>query len=252
LCLTGPFAPGAADFTAVKTGDLNASWQGTGNRSVDGPVYFHTLNQRFEAGEMLEVTVYAPDMQAVRAFQLALGWDPTVLAYLGMEGLLVPESQTMTYDQEIRACGYTTEEGLGKNWRPGVFTLRFQAQQTGTLKKCLFVKNENLAAEAYNVDGQTFAVVLDFVEPDPTAFSFRPVQPNPASNRIQAPFTLSEACDVAFDLTDALGRSVFTQTAWFEAGEHVQTFDVSNLDGIVTVRISAAGQSKAQRVVVKR
>ena len=253
LCLSGPLVPGSADFTAVKTGDLNSSWQAGENRSVDGPVYFNALNQRFEPGELLEVVVYAPDLSDLRAFQLALGWDPEVLSFLDAEGMAVPDNGLFQVPdaQEIRACWYSTQDAVGKNWRPGVFNLKFQALQMGTLKKNLFVRTEKLAAEVYRPDGQTFSAELNFIQPDAGSFLVRPAMPNPASSRIMVPFELAEACEVTIMLSDALGRTVAAQSKFYDAGSHVETLDVSKCEGVVLVRLSALGVVKTQRIVVE-
>ena len=253
LCLTGPTAPGAADFKAVKTGDLDVSWQAGESRSVDGSVFFSTVNQRFEAGEILDVVVYAPDLSDLRAFQLALGWDPEVLTFLGSEGLMVPDNWMFQVpdNQEVRACWYSTQEAVGKNWRPGVFTLKFEALQMGTLKKNLFVRPGNLAAEVYRVDGQSFAAELDFIQPDAGSFLVRPAMPNPASNLVMVPFELAEACEMTVTLSDALGRTVAVHSKFYDAGSHVETLDVSRLEGVVMVRLSALSEVRTQRVVVK-
>ncbi len=121
----------------------------------------------------------------------------------------------------------------------------------GTLKKNLFVRPGNLAAEVYRVDGQTFAAELDFIQPDAGSLLVRPAMPNPASDRIMVPFELPEAGDVTIMLSDALGRTVATQSKFYNAGSHVETLDVSRLEGVVMVRLEALGEVRTQRVVVK-
>lgn len=265
FCLSGGMQAPNADFTGVKTGDVNGS---VGNnlhtpdiddRQQDESVAFSTSNKQFKAGAEVRVEIITPDLAGLAGFQFTLDYDPEVLTLLEVDpGLVSPNFTATPATGHVTASWYSTimldPTIIGKNMRMRTFTLVFQALRGGTLSDHLAMSSAVTPAEAYTRSLQTRGAKLNFKAfPSGAAdqLVLLPVSPNPVVDQFVATYYLPEAGQTLMTLSDARGMVVKTVQAYREAGYHTTTLELNNSiqSGMLFLRLEGPGGVGVQRVL---
>lgn len=265
FCLSGDMQAPNADFTGVKTGDVNGSVSNNlqapdvNDRQQDEAVVFNTSNKQFKEGTEVRVEIITPDLAGLTGFQFTLDYDQDVLMLLEVEPGLVSSNFTATPGTgHVTASWYSTimldPNIIGKNMRMRTFTLVFQALRGGTLSDYLTMSSSVTHAEAYTRGLQTRGTKLNF-KAFPTGAADQlvllPVSPNPVVDQFIATYYLPEAGQTLMTLSDARGMVVKTVQAYREAGYHTTTLELNNSTqpGLLFLRLEGPGGVGVQRVL---
>ncbi len=185
------------NFTAIKIGDVNGTVDPTNPFSgeaeprgsdSDWPIFIE--NQLFRKGERIYVSLQSTDLDKLDGFQLAAHFDPKKLRSVSIEPNSAIGEEDLNKkklaDGDLLLSWLDPGEG---GWPSGDSTIldwQFDCLDDGWLSDVLFLKNDRLAAEAYQTDGRRLAGRLEFFEksqPKPTGFEARiEARPNPFSD----------------------------------------------------------------------
>ena len=205
------------DFTAIKIGDVNASYradtqQGQAETRTGASLALRIDDRALRAGQRVRVPVRLP-ATPVEGLQLALRFDRTALRLETVDyATAQPEHVHLTAtDVRVSWNGTATD--------PTLLTLEFTAQRDGALSEYLTVGDRTLAAEAYPAQGGVRALALIYQAPPEAVFSLSN-HPNPFHTATTLRFDLPEAGNAHLRIVDAAGRTVYTHRAAYAAGSH--------------------------------
>ncbi len=247
-------------FTAIKTGDVDASFSLSNREGDENAAVFHTPRKRFRAGDVLEVSIQTPDLNSLAGFQFTLVADPNFLALQSVEpGTISPRIGVFFEQNRVAASWYSLQELEGSQT---VFVLKFNALQRGSLSQSIQMTSSVAQAQAYDKTLNTAGALLQFdnieqrteaeVSSEKTlAAHLFPVVPNPTSGPVSALFFLPEASQATLTLSDVNGRIVASKSANFEKGNHRVEMPVET-SGLFFLRLQSANGREVQRVVVER
>lgn len=258
-----PLASNAGmNFTAIKTGDVDASADPSTNFNAladergDGgeQVYFKVVNRRFGPGAEITVMVTAPELSNLLGFQFTFGADPETLQLLEATPMLQADIKTYASQNRVAICWYT-KPGENAGAVP-VLRLRFKTLKQGTLKTSLFIDSAITRAETYDQQRNTHGAALLMVQPSGNSnpVLFMPVSPNPThGNTVQARFSLSESAAVSLVLSDLNGTVVSTNSGNYDPGTYSVEMPVGRrLGGMYSLRLETVDSVQTQRVVVQQ
>ncbi|MFN0034193.1 MAG: T9SS type A sorting domain-containing protein [Saprospiraceae bacterium] len=247
-------------FMAIKTGDVDGSAGNASRGTGENLTVFRAENQRFEAGDVVEVAIQSPDLSDLAGFQFTLEADADFLALQSVEpGAIAPRFGVSLEQSRVAASWYSAEGASGEQT---VFVLKFNALQAGTLDQTLQINSTIAQAEAYDRTMKNAGVALQFgqaeertgapalLEKAVRAQLFA-VSPNPTSGPVAATFFLPTAGQATLTLSDLNGRLVTTQSGYFEKGNHRLEMPV-DASGILFLHLQSANGTDVQRVVVER
>jgi hypothetical protein len=202
----------AADFTAVKTGDINAS--ANANPRSNHPLIISADIEEAQADDIITLTFGANAMENIEGYQLALHYDKANLELLHIHGdkeaFAVLENGIITHNQ----IGNVLNENQ-------LFGLTFRAKQKVNLKQAIGIDESYLEAEAYQASGEIRPIVLNFkaiTTPNEEAFEVFQNQPNPFNYSTMIGFYLPKAAPVKLKIYDISGRLVKQIENDFEVG----------------------------------
>lgn len=207
----GLTTPPAADFTAVKVGDVNVSAKANG-RSSNTLIINADVNEA-EADEIVTLTFSSEDMSAIEGYQMALHYDKNSLELLHIHG----DKDAFSLLQD----GLLTHNQIGNVINENqLFGLTFKAKQKVKLAQAIGLDENYLVAEAYNASGEIKPITLNFksIETIEKAFEVFQNQPNPFNQSTMIGFYLPNTAPVKLKIYDISGRVIRQIEHNFEAG----------------------------------
>ena len=244
------FAPDETltDFIAVKVGDVNCSAT-TGNllgglvRDYAGDLVLNVEDQKFEAGETVNVTFSAEEFEAMLGYQFTLEFDTDKLSF---NDFVSGDLQNCTednfglsmLDQGIITASWNTVSGLTMDEKSELFTLEFVAKAAGNLSDYLRISSKATVAEAYkaNANGADLMdVVIGFNNGNTTtvlggAYELYQNQPNPFNNETRVGFNLPQNETATITIFDVSGKVIKTVNQEFARGYNEVTFNKNELN----------------------
>ena len=209
-------APMRADFRAIKVGDVNGVTPNlTAPTAADrndesAPLVFD--DRALRAGESYRLRVALPGAARYEGLQFQLSTEALRFDEL--------RSAHLTVDEYALTERSLVVSWLHENYRPvagDFFELYVTAETDGLLSELLRL-GTRLSAEAYPAGGTPAPIVLDFRPVVPADVEVHAARPNPFTTLTRIDFTLPQAQEVRFAVTDAAGRSVYRRTATYPGG----------------------------------
>jgi hypothetical protein len=255
---------GAADFTALKLGDLNGSSPAFGQRSLvqgrsaGGMATLSVPDRNLEPGEVFRIPVVLEARAGYAACQFALWADPKAVQWLGAEeGAAGQEQFSLSGERLVLSWDGTVSQNQGSEgplcWLEG------RALQRGPLAQWLRLEPRWLQPEAYPVgEGEEAPHPLQLVFPyeSPTSgegISLE-VSPNPTHGDILVNWYLPEAAEVHLSLRDTWGRVVREFRQACREGGH--TWHIVDLQlpesGVYILSLNAGGVLCSKKVLYLR
>jgi hypothetical protein len=204
----------AADFVAIKIGDVNGSAQPNfaaagEDRNAVGTLVFAIDEVQLNAGEAYTIDFKARDFN-VLGYQFTLNFDRTALEFVEVKSAVAGVENfglTMLDQGAITTSWNDNETRLSDN--EVVFSLVFKATASVKLSDALSVNSRFTAAEAYKPNGDLLNVELAF-NGTKVANNFELYQntPNPFSASTVVGFNLPEASAATLKITDVSGKIV--------------------------------------------
>jgi hypothetical protein len=246
------------DFVGVKIGDVNGNVVANATqiqtRNAKGVLEFVTDVQTVSAGQTVSVPVSGANFAQVLGYQFTL--NTTGLELVSVTGGAVdmtaenigvhPGALTVSWN---KASSVSSTDVL--------FTLTFNATQSGELSKMLSISNKtNLTeGEAYNSSEELLDVALTFRNGVVAAgkdFALFQNEPNPFAGNTVIGFTLPSAMDATVTVFDVTGKVV-----WSLEGSYVQGLNevkVNRKDlsasGVLYYRLDADDFTATKKMVI--
>lgn len=262
------------EFIAIKVGDVNGTVSLDAEQRAapagDAQMALLVQDRPVRPGELVEIVITSPDIEDVSGFQFALDYDETALEFEDLErGELRDQSAegnfaVFDYDGVITTSWNRPEEEAASSDEDGpvVFRSRFRAIRAGRISDFIRLTNDFTEAESYDENLNVQQVALNFTEsavsPDDVitgSFELFQNQPNPVVFETVIPFHLPEAGNATIYITDLNGRTIYTQTDAFAAGENRWRLDRSVLQQAGAYFYTVAtefGRSTKKLLVVDR
>ncbi len=243
----------AADFLAVKVGDVNGTAQANSRqalapRTVRGEFALEAADAVLAAGETATVAFSASDATAL-GYQLTIEWDADALEVVAVNGAAHTEAGFGTH---LLAEGKLTLSHDGE-MAGELFSLEVRALRDGVaLSEVLVAGSSVTAAEAYGLDGDR-SVALRFSGADAAAgYALEQNRPNPFAGTTRIAFTLAEAGQAALTVTDIAGRVVWRTTGKFAQGRTEVEIAASELPaaGVLSYTLTAGEFTATRKMVV--
>lgn len=228
------------NFYGIKVGDVSSSANPANLiGGLQEPLLWTVEDQVLEAGETAEAVFRVSNFTDVAAFQMALGFDPQILQFEGIE--VVDSGLPLTADGNFGVLRVNEgelrvafAEALGATLpaQTLLFSVRFTALSSGEmLSELLYIDGEVMTPIAYTSELTPAEVQLVFTEAvtgvnDPALPGAQLLQnrPNPFASETGIGFVLPEACEAQLRVLDMSGRELWRITRQYGAGYHEETF----------------------------
>lgn len=240
------------NFVAVKMGDVNYSAQ----PSLQEPTVeeravlpLRVEDQLLIPGMSYQVPLHWGDERHLDAWQLALGFDPTLLRVEKIEGLPAENIALDADEGALRALWFdtaptTVTEGAS------LLVLTVRALRPVRLSEVLWLDGSDMSPEAYALSVQGAAtrwpLALHFESAAETAQTWAATpQPNPFADETLFRYRLPHAQSLRLDVVDATGRTVYAVQRDCPEGAGEWRLSRADLgrEGVLFYRLSAEGRA---------
>lgn len=214
-------------FFGIKTGDVDCS--GTPGFKNDNPddravARLKVPDVALQAGETLELPVFAAESAAWLGFQLGLRFDPAVLAIESVVPGKLPGMDDNVFAQPqagvLNALWFDAESRTVSPESP-LFTLRLKALTPFRTSHALHLSDGKLAPKVYTASEAAQKLDLQFEErAQNVPAAVLQAQPNPTSGSAVLPLQLRDKQTVVLELTDIAGKNIWNKHLTLDMGEH--------------------------------
>ncbi|MFK7937098.1 MAG: cohesin domain-containing protein, partial [Saprospiraceae bacterium] len=245
-------AANAANFVAVKVGDVNNSATpnmllGSDERTSNDAVVFNVADAAVAAGE--EVTVdFTADMVDVAGYQFTLNFDNNVLDLVEIvEGAATAENFGTTLANE----GTITTSFDGEVAADEVlFSLTFAAKASANLSEVISVNSAVTAAEAYKAN-EVLDVALNFGGATQTAgFELFQNTPNPFNGVTTINFNLPTAASATLTVSDVTGKVLSVINGDYAKGLNQVQFSSNTATGVLYYTLETADFTATKKMII--
>jgi len=257
----------AANFTAIKMGDVNgsASSEYTGHnaneRTNDETLIFQAASQTFTRGEMVDVVLNARDFTNIAGFQFTLNFNTDALEFVNMtggdqiqDGLLFNENE----NGQI-AVSLHHNQALNITDNATLLKLQFKAKRAANLAQTLDITSDLLSKEAYRLNDKlansemlNIALQFDDNPLSETTFALYQNIPNPFQTETKIAFDLPSAERATIRFFDAAGRRLHEINGDFAAGKNEITVSHKDLNtrGLIWYQLSTRTRTETMKMVL--
>ncbi len=225
------------DMMAIKIGDVNGSNEVNSRFKANGrsAVTFSVMDQQLSTSAVTEVPVYADDLQIWGA-QFSIAWDREVEVLGLTAGQIALDAEDYHINAEGRwltmshagvAPFETTEE------QP-LFYIMVRSDAGQYISESILLGTDRLDALAVVNDLEEQDIVFDWQrveapEVESDVLSLSEVSPNPVSDRAALSLYIPADQAVELEITDASGRSLWSDTQYFTKGKHKININTNHL-----------------------
>lgn len=229
-----------ADFIAVKVGDVNASAKANSLITIeerDGArkMKFVTGDQEFAAGDQVQVTFRAKDMDRYEAYQFTLVFEPDALELLEVGGSnSLSDMSEENFGRRYEYDGFLTvswneNSAIRLNAESELFTLSFNALRAGKLSELMTINSRLTKAEGYPRAGKPHPLELSFEADLNPGYELLQNKPNPFRDQTTIGFYLPKAAATSLTIYDLAGKAVWQQADNYQEGYNAITILRSDL-----------------------
>lgn len=223
----------AADFVAIKVGDINQSFYPDKNqaksiearsaRSLDLLV----PNRNFTEGETFTVDLTtAAEHQVLSGLQSALTINPDLEI---LEVKSARFDQHLLYHQDQRGLFLSAFTNAADHAKAPLLSLTLRAQRAGELKGMIQFKNSDFQNEAVLANGQIIQQInLDFVEEADLSLY---LAPNPFREKAQLSITSGQSERIEYQIWNSNGQLVYQNYFVKSVGTQWLDIDAQQLEG---------------------
>jgi hypothetical protein len=254
------------NFVAVKTGDLNGTatvnltGAGSEDRTTGSEFIFITPNRKVKAGEKVTLDFNANPANLI-AWQFTLNFDQNSLAFEKM----TPGANVST---ENFGFSLINQGAITASWHQLAvlspqssvlspqFSLTFTAMADGELSEMLSMNSRFTQAEAYEMDGTSHPVALQFSDENGATvsadrFELYQNMPNPFNDATIIGFQLPEASTASLSIFDVSGKKVKEVRGEFSKGYHEISIERGTLPnrGVFYYRLETPGNTATRKMM---
>ncbi len=230
-----------SDFKAIKIGDVNNSSKANarGNVSENRSTGLDVLvdNVSFEAGETLEIPVYAGQDKMISGLQMSIDFDDYAFEINGIKSNgLALEGGMYNIDGSMVKISYATHANMDISKGDVLFTLVVETKEANDLSS-LILSNDQMISEVYDQSyesGKLDLIIRKNVLLDGDIQIVKNA-PNPFSNTTEIAVNLNNDETIALTIFDISGKKVFANAISGSKGINtiiVNRSDLGNKSGM--------------------
>ena len=250
------------DFVGVKVGDVDGSVDASGLGKMqsreDSRLLFSATDRSFTSGELVSLDITSETFDQVTGYQFTLNFDPQMMAFIGIDaGLLNMDEANagLSYLQDgIINISWHNANGRSASAEDVLFSVQFEAIQTGNMSDAISMNSRMVRAEAYNTSDEVMGVQLGFNGNTTEAIAFRLYQnhPNPFSENTVIGFDLPEDGDVQLTIYDVTGKVIALQKLAGKRGYNSTEIYSAELTstGVLYYQLDSKGYTATRKMVV--
>lgn len=249
-------------LSAVKIGDVNNSASTIDNNPVTENRNNKSLKLRIPElnavkGDLVTLPVYASDMNDVLGFQGTLEFDANFLELVDIEAGALKVSDANFGLQLVQkgfiTTSYHQEQGMSFEAGETMFNLVFRAVRDVEQTTPLRISGAITPAVAYNTAHQAMELHLDRRTND-TEPGFEVFQntPNPFTAFTNIPFLITQSGVVKVQVTDVMGRVIFSSEDTYQKGSHTISFQntTSGISSVLLCSVSFGNEVITRKMIV--
>ena len=269
----------AADFVAVKVGDLNCSASPNNmvaalTRNNETMTFGMTTTDLPDDQVMVSFT--AKEFNDILGYQFALSFDTESLSFVDMVGGSLPNINTNNFgfsllNDGIITTSWSTSTSNGMEDGEVLFSLVFDKLQKNLPNGIFNLESNIVNAEAYRQSGTEITpldvniAIEDNLSDDQAGnttteilstihFKLYQNKPNPFDNETVIGFDLPDASNVSIKIYDMSGKVLRMTNADFEAGYNEVTLRKDEIDatGIIYYQVETATNTATNKMVIMR
>ncbi len=229
------------NFVAVKVGDVNGSaaganiLSGVDLRSTEKDWLLLAEDRNFQKGETFRVD-FTSSLEGLLAYQFTLNFNPALLSVLEVvPGYGTDHSNfgTTLLEQGAVTAGWGRVNSMAEQSDEAIFSIVFQSRANGSLSQTVSLNSRFTQAGAFDKNGQSRAVQLQFVNNTLAERVFELMQnkPNPFKDQTAIGFELPEATTATLTVFDISGRQITGFKGEYAAGYNEISIDEHLLPG---------------------
>jgi len=242
----------AADFLAVKTGDVNGNAQANSRqalapRTLVGEFALVADDAVLGAGETQVVSFNASEVAL--GYQLTLEWDENALEVVSVNG---GAHNAADFGKHLLSEGKLTMSHNG-SMEGELFSLEVRALRDGVaLSEVMSAGSSVTTAEAYGVEGTKSVAIRFGGTVSGAGNALEQNRPNPFAGTTQIGFTLAEAGAATLTITDVTGKIVWRTGGQFDAGRSQVDIAAGELPsaGLLNYTLTAGDFTATRKMVV--
>ena len=257
------------DFIAIKVGDVENNANPLALTSEDndadarstGTMTLTVNEQSLVAGEEYQLTFTAKGFEQLLAYQWVLDFDTDALSFVSTEG-----SEESSLGQQHFSLTATDRGKIGMIWYDvlpetmeegaALFNVTFRANKDiEKLSEVLQIETTNLAAAAFNEDGESFDIDLIFFDQNTTnvsEFTLFQNRPNPFKEETIISFSLPEALPATVTVMDVSGRVIKVYEGDYAKGYNEFTIQRNELpaNGVLFYQLDTPEHTAVKKMVL--
>lgn len=238
---------GTLSFTGIKIGDLNGSADPNGlleaeERGNRAPFVLSIIDQEFESGASISLSLHAADLQKIQGYQFSLAFDTDILT-LNKEidenklSQLYGGHYNLQLKEGLLATSWNTEK---EQLNSLLFTLPFTAKKSGTLSEAISINSNFIPVEAFDFKEQLLDVNLIFEPKTHQPLDYEvTLFPNPSKTaEVFVNFKAEKVEKITLNLINLVGQVMYSQTYKVVKGLQTLKLPIAKLPaGIYSIQI---------------
>jgi hypothetical protein len=242
-------------FLGYKTGDVNGSAQTDSALVADDRTALELLHSdvSLAAGQITDIPVFANANAIAEGFQFALKYDPAIVDVVAVVPGNLPGMDATCFGRPrpgSMTVSWFNTKPVSLMAGQALFYLRVRAHADMPESQLFALQNSLLAPEVYGATGERIPLQLK-VGQGVTGISISAPQPNPTSGDVNILVQIPDAAPTMLELTDCMGRAVYTNEAFLAPGQHRLTVPATSMTmpGVYYWRLKVGSQGKSGRLV---
>ena len=245
-------------FIGVKMGDVNATATNLLGNEADGRSnYVFNYSVANPTNDKVIVKLNSRDIAEMEGFQMALTYDPTSLAFEGVEsnGIVIDESNLGLSEIGTGKLLISWNKTQGKITREDLFKLVFRKIGSSHDGKLLsmdpFVMNPEIYVNSGN-EVISYSLGLRSEAGEKSEFELFQNTPNPFNDATVIGFNLPEASEASLKVFDIQGRKVLEKNGTFQKGYNKFELIAKELgvNGILYYQVETGNYSSKKIMIV--
>ena len=251
------------DFLGVKIGDVsgdakaNLAQENTDSRSLVG-LKLKTNEQRFTAGNVIEIPVTVSDVVEMAGMQMTFRFDTDNLEFQNVKsGSLMMDESNYGFahlENGMITASWNALENVNLNAGDVLMTFVFKAINEGSVEQTFHLGSDITQAEMYTSAGNKGGISWNVGNAVSTALTFQLYQnnPNPFRDETQISFDLTEDMVATLTIQDVTGKVVKKITRPFTKGNNVVNLTKSELisSGMLYYTLEAGFDKATRKMIV--
>jgi len=258
----------AANFVAIKTGDVNDtaspnSLLGTETRNAVGTLQLDVDDVLIETDKNTTIDFKAKDFIEMLGFQFTLTFDHTSMKFEdvipNVEGMNVDNFGLTKIENGIITLSWNHNHGLSVDDEAILFSVVFKGKKEAAVSELLRLTSTATANEAYSnnnssADGNTdvMDVQLSFDGKTTTLGKNQLMQnrPNPVSSSTVVPFELIEGGTVTLKVIDINGKLIKVVNGDFAKGYNEIKLSNMNGSGVMYYQLETKAETLVKKMIL--